>query len=373
MRNYNLKTGQFCKLEVYDGNAMFIGEYVMQLLLQFMFAMLLVFTNVSKGFTSTLAGICIVAVLNQMAMIVTPLAYSKIRSTNVFKDMGFKTKIGATQILTLVLISICTILAFSPLANWFIQLIELTGFKTENIASLQINKLWEFFVALIVMCILPAICEEILFRGMMARSFADKGYIFAIFMSGMFFAIMHGNPVQLIHQFFLGCVCAAVYFMSGSIWAAIIVHFTNNFVAVLGNYIGNATNANLEFSWWIGLIMLIVGLASLTGAFLLFYKLSVKRRQQKQYDNQKEFGNIAEKQLGNLFESEKEVEAFELDKSILEKQMQECTDQEMQEVLLNTRKEELAGVKKKNKLSMIYALLLGIVIWIINTVLLYLG
>lgn len=373
MRNYNLKKGVFSKLEIYDGGAMFIGAYVLQILLQFVFSIILLTTKVAKEFNTSFAGICIFAVLNQIAMILTPLAYSKIRSTNLFKDMGIKTKIGVLQIVTVVAISIFTIAAFSPIANGFVSLIIKSGYDTSSMGGLDVTSVGTFFIALFVMCILPAICEEFLYRGMIARAFADTNYIFAIFMSGLFFALMHGNPIQLVHQFFLGCVCAAVYFLTRNIWAAVVIHFTNNLIAILGNYIGNLVGKELTYSWWIGIIVSVVGLIALVGLFYALYLLSKKRRAAENFENKRAFANIAEKEIGTLFESETEVEAVELDNSVMASQLAECSNEQMREVLKSSQREEKAGVRKKNKLSLIYALVIALAVWILNTVLNYIG
>lgn len=370
MRNYNLKNKYFSKLELYDGGAMFIGAYVLQLLLQFVFSIILVTTKVAESFTTTFAGICIVAVLNQIAMFITPLAYSKIRSTNLFADVGIKVKMSVWQILTIIAIAGVTIAAFAPIANGFVNLVIMTGFNPGP--AIEINSIGKFFIALFIMCILPSICEELLYRGMIGRAFADKGYIFAIFMSGLFFALMHGTPIQLIHQFFLGCVCCAVYFLTRSFWAAVIVHFMNNFIAIFGNYMGNLAGKQLTYPWWAAIIISIAGLCALAGFFFLLYKLSVKRRQKEDFENNRPFANNAEKEIGVLFESPVEVEAYEMDKAVLDKQVAECANEEMKEVLRGTRKEELSAVKKKNKLSLIYSLVIALAIWILNTILNYL-
>ncbi|MEG1608884.1 MAG: type II CAAX endopeptidase family protein [Clostridia bacterium] len=373
MRNYNLKDKYFSKMEMYDGGAMFIGAYVLQLLLQFIFSIILVTTKVAESFTTSFAGICIVAVLNEIAMIATPLAYSKIRSTNLFADMGVKVKMSAWQVLTIIAIAGVTIAAFAPIANGFVNLVVMTGYDQSAMAEIEVNSVGKFFIALFIMCILPAICEELLYRGMIGRAFADKGYIFAVFMSGLFFALMHGNPIQLIHQFFLGCVCCAVYFLTRSFWSAVIVHFFNNFIAILGNFIGFLVGKQLAYKWWVGLIISIAGICALGGLFFLLYKLCVARRKKEDFENNRVFANVAEKEIGVLFESKTEVEAYELDKSILDKQLDECANEEMKEVLRGTRKEESAAVRKKNKLSLIYSLVIAIAIWILNTALNYLS
>ena len=89
-----------------------------------------------------------------------------------------------------------------------------------------------FVVGLVVLAILPAISEELLTRGILLTSLKKGGYIYGILMSGLLFAIMHGNPLQLIHQFLLGAIFGYIVVVSNSILPAILGHFFNNFLSV---------------------------------------------------------------------------------------------------------------------------------------------
>lgn len=90
----------------------------------------------------------------------------------------------------------------------------------------------EFLLGLAFLCVLPAVVEEFFTRGVLLSGLVKIGLIPAIFISAFCFAIMHGNPFQLIHQFVLGAVMAYVVIVSGNLLASVIIHFTNNFLAV---------------------------------------------------------------------------------------------------------------------------------------------
>ena len=89
-----------------------------------------------------------------------------------------------------------------------------------------------FMLGVIVLAVLPAISEELLTRGVLLGSLKKGGYIYGILMSGLLFAIMHGNPLQLIHQFLLGAIFGYLVVISNSILPAILGHFFNNFMSV---------------------------------------------------------------------------------------------------------------------------------------------
>jgi uncharacterized protein len=80
----------------------------------------------------------------------------------------------------------------------------------------------------------PAFCEEVLFRGYVLRNF-EKSMLpwTAIILSGLVFGIFHVRLTQLIPLAVLGMLLAWITWHTGSIWPAIAAHFSNNAAAVL--------------------------------------------------------------------------------------------------------------------------------------------
>ncbi len=364
MIKYNLNNKSVCLMESYDGFAMFIASYILQILLQFAFSMLLVATGVAKEFTESTVGICLLVSLNESAMLITPFVYSKIKGENLFGSVGWKTKLSVGQIFTLVGIAVATVLAFAPLANWFVRFIIWTGYDTSSLASLEMTSWGNYILGLLFMCVLPAICEEFLYRGMIARALGDKGMVFGVLMTATLFALMHGSPIQLVHQFFLGAVCVVVYYMTRSIWSSVIIHFVNNAIAVTGNFILTKTGkADMQFPEWASAISMVVGLGILAGLAVLFYKLSVNR---EKVPAKEIVGSVKEH-----FYTQDEKAVIELERATIQNQLDQCDSQEMREVMMSTIREDQAKLNKKGRLALIYALILGIGVWVMNTVLNY--
>jgi len=87
-----------------------------------------------------------------------------------------------------------------------------------------------FFLAL-----LPAVSEELFFRGVIqkfAYSQTKKPFL-AIFISGLVFALMHFSIYEFIPILIAGMVLAWVYYITGSIWMSILLHFLNNGLQVI--------------------------------------------------------------------------------------------------------------------------------------------
>lgn len=90
-----------------------------------------------------------------------------------------------------------------------------------------------FLFTLFHVAVVPAICEELLFRGYVLRNFEKSMIpIVAIIVSGLLFGIYHIRLTQLIPLSVLGMLLAWMTMRTGSIWPAIVAHFANNASAV---------------------------------------------------------------------------------------------------------------------------------------------
>lgn len=87
---------------------------------------------------------------------------------------------------------------------------------------------------LLVVGIMPAICEETLFRGFLFGSMKEKWKPFtAILVSGVIFGIYHMSIIKAVTITFLGMALAYSVYCSGSILTSVLMHFLNNTIAVL--------------------------------------------------------------------------------------------------------------------------------------------
>ena len=86
-----------------------------------------------------------------------------------------------------------------------------------------------FILKIFVLCLVPAICEEIYFRGFFQTSLKARwGVGWAIVITSVVFAAMHGNIYYFHLYFLLGLIFGWAYEMSGTLWASIACHVLNN-------------------------------------------------------------------------------------------------------------------------------------------------
>jgi len=82
--------------------------------------------------------------------------------------------------------------------------------------------------ALGAVAILPAIAEELVFRGIVARALARRSFALAVVGSAALFALYHVLPIQMIAVFPFGLALAYIALRADSIGPAILAHALNN-------------------------------------------------------------------------------------------------------------------------------------------------
>ncbi len=103
---------------------------------------------------------------------------------------------------------------------------------------LSVHSVFSGIVVVIVVSIIPALCEEVMFRGFIQRSFEFRlKPIWAALITAIFFGVYHFNPYGLLPLIMLGFYFGYAAYMSKSIFVPMSLHFFNNFTAVIFYFI----------------------------------------------------------------------------------------------------------------------------------------
>ncbi len=97
-----------------------------------------------------------------------------------------------------------------------------------------------FVPALLLIALVPAVCEELMFRGYMFTAFRQKMSLpKAIFFVSVLFGISHMSLIKIIPTAVLGAALAYAIYKADSIAASSLIHFLNNAVSVFILYYGS--------------------------------------------------------------------------------------------------------------------------------------
>lgn len=353
-----------------DGSAVFLGSYVLKLLLQVIIVIVLGVTDVDPDFSKTIAYACIITSSNEIAFLLTPLAYGKIKGYDTIRGMGFEGRFSLWATLLVIPLSVALICMGQPLAEGFVRLVALIGYDTSAATSIMPSTPGELAATLILVALLPAIAEEYVFRGCVARAFARKGYVFAVFMSALLFAIMHGSPLQLVHQFLIGVVCAVLFFATRSLWPPIILHFLNNAIALVLGYVQNRGVTSLAVTEvWQYVVMCAVGVAATIGLLIAVIYLCKARAAKVDPESGAAKRADMERTLRSLYESPEVRGAAQAELDALDAELAEAKSEQMAEVIKEARRESANKTKLRDRRALIYAFLFAGVLWILMFIL----
>jgi membrane protease YdiL (CAAX protease family) len=90
------------------------------------------------------------------------------------------------------------------------------------------------FYVLLVVALTPSICEEVMFRGYLQRQVERRlGVVWSIVLVGLVFGLFHLRPTEVLPLATLGIYLGFSVWVTGSLWAGVLIHLLNNGTAVL--------------------------------------------------------------------------------------------------------------------------------------------
>ncbi|SDG03833.1 hypothetical protein SAMN05421827_1033 [Pedobacter terrae] len=253
------------------------------------------FNLLLSGDAEYISGFKVIQILSSIGtFILPPLALALTERIKITRFYSFK----QPKVLLFLLVIMIMIVSM-PFMEWtvmwnqkmvlpdFLKGIEAWMKEKEELAAkmtiqlITVSSNWDFVVNLIMIAVLPAIGEELMFRGgvqrSLERSFGNPHL--AIWLSAIIFSAIHVQFYGFVPRLLLGAGFGYLYYLSGSIWYAMFAHFLNNAYAVCAAFYMQKHNMPLDkadepigFLWYGYLISAII-----TIALFKFFKDSASR------------------------------------------------------------------------------------------------
>lgn len=203
-------------------------------------------------------------IVSHLGMFIVPsfiLAWLLARKTKAFLFMDKFPR------LEVYILSVLLIFAAVPFINFVIELnmqMRLPGFlshaeewmrRSEDNAErmtkafLSVDTLWALLFNLFMIAVIPAIGEELMFRGVLLRIFKEwtQSAHLAVWITAIIFSAIHLQFFGFFPRVILGALFGYMVIWSGSIWPAVVAHFINNAAAVTFYYFTH--NQLIDDSW----------------------------------------------------------------------------------------------------------------------------
>jgi membrane protease YdiL (CAAX protease family) len=133
-----------------------------------------------------------------------------------------------------------------PLPEWFMQKESSIGELQESL--LNTGSVGAMLLNLLVVALVPALGEELFFRGFIQRSLAGwtRNAPMAILLTAALFSAMHLQFAGFVPRFLLAAAFGYLFWWSRCLWLPIVAHFVHNAIPVLIYFVANRRHIKLD-------------------------------------------------------------------------------------------------------------------------------
>ncbi|MES2775475.1 MAG: type II CAAX endopeptidase family protein [Bacteroidota bacterium] len=178
------------------------------------------------------------------------VAFASICYRNKWTFLGFKEKLNPKALLIVLLIVAVSIPMMGLLeqinraiplpATTRVRFDDMEERYNEQVLLMVQLKTWgQYFISLFIIAVLPAITEEMVFRGGLQNLLTRwmKSPWAAILITSFLFSAIHWSWYGFIVRFALGVVLGLIFYYTKNIWLNILLHFLNNALVVTSLFI----------------------------------------------------------------------------------------------------------------------------------------
>lgn len=264
------------KLTVKDSSLAFLSAFLLsQIGVVIVTCFTMIFYKLTKSdmthftsFMNTAVGYLISALSLYLVMLLLFFFFNK------GKENKISNKIKPAKLFIYIGIAIASFLSLYPIITCVDSLLFKLGVKISTLPYPLTTS--NYFISLITLVIAPAICEELLFRGIIFKGLKKYGKLFSIIISSLMFCIFHMSISQTVYPILMGMLLAVIMFYENNIYYCIAVHLTNNFLSLTLSYF----KINLIFNHWSYIVLAII-LATAFIACILYFTIKNNKAEEK--------------------------------------------------------------------------------------------
>ncbi|MBO7489523.1 MAG: CPBP family intramembrane metalloprotease [Bacteroidales bacterium] len=214
----------------------------------------------------------------------TAVAFALLFYDRPLRHLGMK----STERMMIKILASCVILVcLIPMSDWLTRINDALHFPQglaaleEKMRSMGENMEWvvrdilnregfgDFLCNILVFALVPAVCEELLFRGALQQLFCRmlRNHHVAIWLTAAVFSLFHGEIFAFLPRFVLGAALGYLFYYGGSIWINSTAHFLNNALAIVLYYLSTKGLVDIQAAdslnapWYLalgGLVLAVV-------------------------------------------------------------------------------------------------------------------
>ncbi len=213
-----------------------------------------------------------------------------LKKFNILQPMNLEPRLPAAS-LWLIPAGIGVTMTLAYVNSIILDFLDLSEVYTELVGGAQtVYPAYQILLLYVSTALVPAFCEEFLFRGTILANLRPFGQGVALVASSVLFGLMHQNPYQLLYTTAAGLILGYAYIKTNSIWCPTLIHFFNNAFSVTEQVI--QANADESVA---SIIVPIMDVSVIVIGFISFAVfLAYDRKKQKNKYEKGSFGILLE-------------------------------------------------------------------------------
>ncbi len=212
--------------------------------------------------------------ISQFSLFIAPFLYA-VQKGHFTERTGLK-PLSLTNGILVMLMALC----LSPLLTFVNALSQCFVKAPTTDLIIEQAKSYGFVQMFLLVALLPAFCEELVYRGVFFRTYRAQAVVPGAMLSALLFGIMHGNLNQFIYAMLMGFIFALTVYATESLVASMLMHLTiNGLSTILLFAVGDSElaeeSANIELT--VPNVLKVYTGPAVVGsilAFLLFRKIA---------------------------------------------------------------------------------------------------
>lgn len=235
--------------------------------------------NASEYFGKELWFTCLSYGTFPLSFLIVLIVYG-LKDKNIFPCVLKRESLHIKYVPYVLLMTFGIMFGFANANEYFIKFLQkIFSYKPSKVVLPDFS-VWNFIVLTVFIAILPAVCEELLFREILFDSLAEhKAYIRVLY-TAVLFAFFHMSPAQTIYQFIFGCVFALTIIYTDSDLSSFLMHFLNNFFVLIFYYF-------VKFSHRTVIILMVCGLVvAVIGTIIAIVKIVKNKENKKSFNKE---------------------------------------------------------------------------------------
>lgn len=240
-----------------DGGMVFTLATAIPLVISLIFSFILIANGLNtKEFSESAVYKYLSFALSSLSLFIVLAYLTKKHNLSLPLSLNVK-KCNAVYYLIAVALAFGALFGLGWVNDWFITILRDAGYKMTDLV-LPKRHFGDYILCVVIVCMLPALLEECIFRGLLLNGARKCGTLFAIIVCGGLFSLYHKNPAQTVYQMIIGVTLTLLVVKSGSIIPSVLFHFINNLYIVTLYFL---TPEGFAFDKTVQIVLCVLGIA----------------------------------------------------------------------------------------------------------------